>query len=250
MDITYSIVFAAGILSFLSPCVLPLVPPYLCYLTGISLSELLLNEDKKIYNKTLIFRSIFFVLGFSLVFIVMGASASAIRPLFNVRFEFLNVGFGFSQIAGFIILLFGFHFMGLFNLSFLNRNFSYQKNFKITGFSSSFLMGLVFGFGWTPCIGPVLASVLTLASVKESLYEGALLLSVYSLGLGIPFILSSLAINKLIKKIKKYKRYIHLVERMMGLILALTGIGFIFGWVEQSAYFLVENLTFLSIFGL
>jgi cytochrome c-type biogenesis protein len=140
--------------------------------------------------------------------------------------------------------------MGLFNLSFLNRNFSYQKNFKITGFSSSFLMGLVFGFGWTPCIGPVLASVLTLASVKESLYEGALLLSVYSLGVGIPFILSSLAINKLIKKIKKYKRYIHLVERMMGLILALTGIGFIFGWVEQSAYFLVENLTFLSIFGI
>ena len=109
-------------------------------------------------------------------------------------------------------------------------------------------MGLVFGFGWTPCIGPVLASVLTLASVKESQYEGALLLYVYSLGLGIPFIISSLAINKLIKKIKKYKRYIHLVERMMGLILALTGIGFIFGWVEQSAYFLVENLTFLSIF--
>ena len=147
-------------------------------------------------------------------------------------------------------MLFGFHFMGLFNFSFLNKNFSYQKNFKITGFFSSFLMGFVFGFGWTPCIGPVLASVLTLASVKESLYEGALLLSIYSLGLGIPFILSSLAINKLIKKIKKYKRYIHLVERMMGLILVLTGIGFIFGWVEQSSYFLVENLTFLSIFGL
>lgn len=250
MDLFFLLCFFAGILSFLSPCVLPIVPSYLCYLTGISLVDI--DNNKSDYNlrKRIIIRSVCFVFGFSFVFISMGASVNILRPILNFSFEILGVTVDLQKFAGLVIIIFGLNFFGFFKLNILSRTFAINSHFQSHSNGISFIMGSLFAFGWTPCIGPVLATVLTLASTEETIIRGVILLVFYSAGLGVPFILSSFAIDKLLYFVRKMGQKIKYVEYTMGSILIFTGLSFILGWIENGAFFLLENIGFLSNFGI
>jgi len=209
----------AGFLSFVSPCVLPLIPAYISYISGVSLQEM---QAGNISTKKIIGNSIAFVLGFSVVFIALGASATTLGKVLarNMR--------TFRIIAGVLIIIFGLHTAGFIRIKFLN----YEKKMKIgsknTSIVGAFLMGFAFAFGWTPCIGPILGAILTEASTYTTISKGILLLSFYSLGLGIPFILTAVAINKFFAAFKKIRRYFHLIEIIAGLLLIGLGLLLIF----------------------
>ncbi len=210
--------FLFGILSFLSPCVLPLVPGYISFISGLSFEELReATSAKKFLVRTLL-SSVFFVLGFSIVFVALGASATAIGKFLS---ENMNI---ISKIAGVIIILFGLHMTGVFKIKFLNYEAKLRLQGKRIGIIGAFLIGFAFAFGWTPCIGPVLATILVLASQQETIKQGILLLSVYSLGLGIPFILTSLSINFFFNWFSKVRRHLNVVEIVSGVILILLGV--------------------------
>lgn len=232
----------AGILSFLSPCVLPLVPPYLCYIAGVSLDDLKQGGAASTKNKAVV-PAIFFVLGFSVVFISLGASASYIGGLVSEYFDIL------SKIAGAIIILMGLHFMGVFRLAFLYREARYQYEAKNINLFGAFLVGVAFAFGWTPCIGPVLAAILAVAAREESLASGAYLLSVYSLGLGLPFILAAWAINPFLSFAQRFNKHLGLIEKIMGALLVLTGILFLTGAFAHVAYWILEKFPVLGTIG-
>jgi len=249
MDTFFILAFIAGILSFLSPCVLPIVPSYLCFLTGASLVEIR-SSDSFSLRKSIIVRSVFFVLGFSLIFIGLGASATLLRPILNFNIIVFDQNINLQKIAGLIIILFGLHLMGVYKFQFLNRQLSIDISSKRKGISISFLMGTAFAFGWTPCIGPILATILTLASAEETIYRGIILLTFYSLGLGVPFILSSFLIDRVIQLIKNFGPMYNYIETAMGIVLLFTGLAFIFGWIEEGAFFLLENFSFLANFGI
>ena len=249
MDTFFILAFIAGFLSFLSPCVLPIVPSYLCFLTGASLAEIR-GSDSFSTRKSIIVRSVFFVLGFSLIFIGLGASATLLRPILNFNIIIFDQNINLRKIAGLIIILFGLHMLGVYKFQFLNRQLGIDISSKRKGVSISFLMGTAFAFGWTPCIGPILSTILTLASVEETITEGVLLLTFYSLGLGIPFIISSFLINHLIQFTKKFKTKYYYLEICIGVIMIFTGLAFIFGWIEEGAFFLLENFSILSKFGI
>ena len=249
MDLFFIVCFFAGLLSFLSPCVLPIVPSYLCFLTGSSLEEIRVSDTINSHRPTLI-RSIFFVLGFSLIFIGLGASATLLRPILNFNITIFDQNINLQKIAGLIIILFGLHLIGVYKFQFLNRQLSIDISSKRKGISISFLMGTAFAFGWTPCIGPILATILTLASAEETIYRGIILLTFYSLGLGVPFILSSFLIDRVIQLIKNFGPMYNYIETAMGIVLLFTGLAFIFGWIEEGAFFLLENFSFLANFGI
>ncbi|MBD3426674.1 MAG: cytochrome c biogenesis protein CcdA [Candidatus Omnitrophica bacterium] len=217
-NVSFGIAFLAGVLSFLSPCVLPLVPGYISFLSGTSLEELKRGApEKKVLVKAGIV-SIFFVLGFSVVFTALGASATFIGRLLS---EYQGL---ITKIAGVVIVLLGLHLVGLFNLSWLN----YQKKFDISPAApspaSAFFIGMAFGFGWTPCVGPILAGILAIAATQETVVRGVLLLLVYSMGLGIPFILTGFAVGVFMKFFERYKRFIRTGEVIAGLFLIIVGI--------------------------
>ncbi|MFQ5953119.1 MAG: cytochrome c biogenesis CcdA family protein [Candidatus Omnitrophota bacterium] len=208
----------AGIISFLSPCVLPLVPAYISFLSGVSLEELKQGTSHK---KVLIkagFTSVFFVAGFSVVFIALGASASLVGKLLS---EYINV---FTKIAGVAIVILGLHLLGVLKMDWLGR----EKRLKVKKFSPSFLgaflIGLAFAFGWTPCVGPILAGILALAAAQQTLVKGMYLLAVYSLGIGIPFIVTGFAIGAFMKFFEKYKKFIRWGEIVAGILLIAIGI--------------------------
>ncbi len=208
--------FLAGLASFLSPCVLPLIPGYLSFISGLSLDDLSQEAAPGILRSAGL-GSIFFVLGFSVVFIALGASASALgRELFQHRL-FLD------RLAGSVIILFGLHMSGLLPI----RLLYYEKRAQARiapGFWGAFVMGLAFAFGWTPCIGPILGAILALAATQKTLIEGMGLLAVYSLGLGIPFILSAFGLGSFLQLFKRYKKFLPWVERISGLFLVLMGL--------------------------
>ena len=249
MDLFFIVCFFAGLLSFLSPCVLPIVPSYLCFLTGSSLEEIRVSDTIN-SHRTILIRSIFFVLGFSLIFIGLGASATLLRPILNFNIIIFDQNINLQKIAGLIIILFGLHLIGVYKFQFLNRQLSIDIGIKRKGIGISFLMGTAFAFGWTPCIGPILSTILTLAAVEETITEGVILLTFYSLGLGIPFIISSFLVNGLIQFIKNFKKKYYYVEISMGVVMLFTGIAFIFGWIEEGAFYLLENFSILSKFGI
>ena len=203
--------FGAGFISFLSPCVLPLIPGYISYISGESLGDIV-EKQKKVILKTVLFS-----LGFSLVFISFGATASFIG---NILLENSNT---LRIIAGIIIIIFSLQLIGILNLNFLNQ----EKRFQTKNYSNNLffpvLVGAAFGFGWTPCIGPVLGSILTLAAVESSIGKGILLLSFYSLGLAIPFILSGYGISKFLAFSKNFRKNINIVSKLGGGILLITG---------------------------
>ena len=230
------IAFSAGLISFLSPCVLPLIPGYISFISGQSLNELL--EKKKID----LFPLILFSLGFSSVFIIFGATASFLGKVLLQNSQQLRI------VAGIIIIIFSLQLLGIFNISFLNfEKKIYTKKLNNTWFS--FIVGMAFGFGWTPCIGPILGSILALASTEQTIYKGMLLLSFYSLGLAIPFILSGYLIQKFIAVSKNIKSNINLISKIGGSLLLITGILILTNNLQAIGFYILEYVPFLQKFG-
>jgi cytochrome c-type biogenesis protein len=220
-EVSYFAAFLAGLLSFLSPCILPLVPGYISFITGISLEELR-DEDRANSNSLLrvLLGALFFIFGFSLVFILLGASATFIG-------QFLQIySVWFKRVGGIIIIIFGLHMIGIINIPFLNfqKKFQTGQNISFNLFITPFIMGFAFAFGWTPCIGPILAAILVYASTQETVIKGMALLSVYSLGLGIPFMLTALAVNQFYQFSIKVKKYFRIIELVGGILLITIGV--------------------------
>ncbi len=230
------IAFGAGLISFLSPCVLPLIPGYISFISGTSLNELL--EKKKINITPLIL----FTLGFSFVFIMFGAAASYLGQVLLKNSEMLRVS------AGLIIIIFSLQLIGILNINFLNfEKKIYTKSNNNIWFS--FVVGMAFGFGWTPCIGPILGSILALASTEETIFKAIILLSFYSLGLAIPFILSGYLMQRFLLFSKNFRKNINLVSKIGGGILLITGILILTNQLQVLGYYILNSLPFLQNFG-
>ena len=230
------IAFGAGLISFLSPCVLPLIPGYISFISGASLNELL--AKKKINLIPLVL----FTLGFSFVFIMFGAAASYLGQVLLQNSQTLRV------IAGLVIMIFSLQLIGLINISFLNfeKKVYTKKNNNIW---FSFIVGMAFGFGWTPCIGPILGSILALASTEETIFKAIILLSFYSLGLAIPFILSGYLMQRFLMFSKNFRKNINLVSKIGGVILLITGILILTNQLQVLGYYILNSLPFLQNFG-
>jgi len=244
MDIPIYYALLAGALSFLSPCVLPLVPPYLCYMAGVTTADLRGDNETQVdpnLRRKVVFHAVLFVLGFSVIFVSLGASATAIGKFLLQWSEVL------SKIAGVLIIIMGLHFLGLFKIAFLQREARFQTSGS--GPVGTFVMGLAFAFGWTPCIGPILAPILSLAGAKETVGEGAFLLGVYSAGLGIPFILAALFVGPFMQFLDRFKRHLGRVEQIVGVLLILTGILFLTGGLQVFAYWLLSTFPVLGQIG-
>ena len=234
--IELTIALGAGLISFLSPCVLPLIPGYISYISGSSLSELI---EKKNVN---LFPIILFTIGFSVVFIIFGAASTFLGNIF------LQNSYELRIVAGLIIIILSLHIIGLINLKFLNYEKRIQTNISKNLFSP-ILIGMAFAFGWTPCIGPILGSILVLASTEESLFQGILLLSFYSIGLAVPFILSGYLIQKFLLFSKNFKKNINKVSKIGGVILLITGILIITNQLQALGFYLLNIFAFLQNFG-
>jgi cytochrome c-type biogenesis protein len=232
----------AGIISFLSPCVLPLVPPYLVFLAGTSLERLADAEPEPRVRRETVVAAALFVLGFSTVFVALGASASVIGSLMRAYSNSLSI------IAGIAIIIMGLHFLGITQIALLHR----QKRVEVAkpvGLWGAYVMGLAFAFGWTPCIGPILAAILAVAASEQTVAKGAGLLAVYSLGLGIPFLIAAFAIEPFAAFLARFKNYLHRVEQAMGALLVLTGIAFLTGSINQMSVWLLETFPVLGKIG-
>ena len=230
------VAFGAGLLSFLSPCVLPLIPGYVSYVSGQSLQEVI--KSKKINP----FPLILFCCGFSTVFIIFGASASLLGQLFLQNSETLRV------LAGVIIVIFSFQLIGIINIPYLN----FEKRFDAKESKNIFfpyIIGLAFGFGWTPCIGPILGSILALASIEDTLVRAILLLLFYSLGLALPFILSGYLIQRFLLLSKNFKRNMNLISKIGGIILFITGILILTNQLQVIGFYIIEIFPFMQKFG-
>ena len=230
------IAFGAGLISFLSPCVLPLIPGYVSFISGQSLQEIL--KSKKIDVLPLIL----FCFGFSTVFIILGASASFLGQTLLQNSEILRV------LAGIVIIIFSLQLIGLINIGYLNleKRFEAKKSQHIL---FPYLIGLAFGFGWTPCIGPILGSILALASIEETLSKAIMLLSFYSIGLAIPFILSGYLIQKFLLFSKNFKKNINLISKSGGIILLVTGILILTNQLQAIGFYIIKIFPFMQNFG-
>tara|TARA_B100000609_G_C17210579_1_gene433537 strand:+ start:590 stop:1297 length:708 start_codon:yes stop_codon:yes gene_type:complete len=228
--------FGAGLISFLSPCVLPLIPGYISYISGSSLKDLV---EKKNIN---LFPIILFTVGFSIVFIIFGAASTFLGQVL------LQNSFELRVAAGLVIIILALHIIGIINIKFLNYEKRIHTNSNV-GFYSPILIGMAFAFGWTPCIGPILGSILVLASTEESLNRGIFLLFSYSLGLAIPFILSGYLMQKFLIFSKNFKKNITLVSKVGGIILLITGILILTNQLQALGYYLLEIFPFLQNFG-
>ena len=243
IDVTFGAAFLAGLISFVSPCVLPLVPPYLCYLAGVSLDQLTGDAPTEVRRRTVFFSSLTFVLGFSTVFVALGAGASAIGQFVRSYMDILSV------VGGVIIIVMGLHFLGVFRIGLLHRQARMEvRNHKV-GPAGSYLMGLAFGFGWTPCIGPVLSVILGVAGTRDTVGAGALLLAVYSLGLGIPFVAAGLFAGPFMRWMRRYRGHLGKVEKAMGALLVLTGVLFVTGQITTIAYWMLSLFPGLAQLG-
>ena len=230
------IAFGAGLISFLSPCVLPLIPGYVSYISGNSINELL---DKKNVN---MIPMVLFTIGFSIVFLIFGAASTFLGQVL------LQNSYELRIAAGLIIIILSLHIIGVLNIKFLNFEKRIQTNIN-TNFYSPILIGMAFAFGWTPCIGPILGSILVLAATEESINKGILLLTFYSLGLAIPFILSGYLIQKFLIFSKNFRKNISLVSKIGGIILLITGVLIITNQLQALGYYLLNIFPFLQNFG-
>ena len=222
-EVTLLAAFAAGFLSFVSPCVLPLIPGYISFVSGVSVEEMRADAAPATSRLQEFLTSLAFVIGFSLVFVALGASATAIGKFLFARLPL------FSKIAGAVLIVFGLHTMGVFRLAFLDTEKRVHSQRKPAGPIGAVLVGVAFAFGWTPCIGPILGGILAIAGSKNSVAEGVTLLAVYSLGLGIPFLLTSLAINQFFGAAKRIRKYYHAIELTSGALLIVIGVLIISG---------------------
>ncbi len=240
-DISLPAAAAAGLISFLSPCVLPLAPPYLCYLAGTSLEELA-EESEAEARRDIIVVALLFVLGFSTVFVALGATASAFGALIRQWSHVLSIA------AGIGIVLMGLHFLGVFRIAAMHR----EKRFEIArppGLWSAYLMGLAFAFGWTPCIGPILATILAVAGSEETATRGAVLLGAYSLGLGAPFVLAAFAMERFLESARRFRSQFGRLEKLVGALLVLTGIAFLSGGLQAASGWLINAFPALGQLG-
>ncbi len=255
LDVSLGAALLAGAISFLSPCVLPLVPPYLCFITGTSLEELVEQKMRpQEERRRTMLAALLFVLGFSTVFIALGASASWIGSLLRTELARQVELFGFAfnpitAIAGLVIIAMGLHFLGVFRMFWISREVRYQHKAHPGGLLGAYLIGLAFAFGWTPCIGPVLGTILTIAASEQDVMKGAGLLAVYSAGLGIPFLLAAAGVGTFMGFMSGFRKHLGTVERVAGALLVLSGIMFITGGVQAMSYWLIEKFPFLLNLG-
>lgn len=243
LEVTFGGAFLAGLISFISPCVLPIVPPYLCYLAGVSLEQLTGKDESDLPATRVFLAALTFVLGFTTVFVALGATASVIGQLIA---RYLDV---FAWVAGIIIIVMGLHFLGLFRIGLMYREARVHVARKPAGLIGSYLIGLAFAFGWTPCVGPILGTILFIAGAENTAGQGAVLLAVYSLGLGVPFLLAAAFAGPFMNWAKSFRRYMRSVEMAMGVMLVATGVLFISGGMSYMAFWLLETFPAFSKFG-
>lgn len=255
IDVSYISAIGAGALSFLSPCVLPLVPPYLCYMAGVSMDDF--RRDPSLIKQgdgtavvaataprlALMTASVAFVLGFSTVFTALGAGASTIGGLLRMWQQEL------AMVAGVLIILMGLNFLGILRIPLLSREARFQPGGKPASAAAAYVMGLAFAFGWTPCIGPVLGPILTLAGGSATVSDGALLLAAYSLGLGIPFLLAALFSGAFMRFLQRFRLHLGKVERIMGVLLVIAGVLFLTGGIQAASFWLLETFPVLGTLG-
>ena len=242
-DVTYPGAALAGLLSFASPCVLPLVPPYLCYIAGVSFEELSAREPGQPHVRARVLgAALAFVLGFTTVFVGLGASASVVGGLLRRYSDTLSI------VAGVVIIVFGLHFLGLLRIPALYREARFQPN-RPAGPLGAYVIGLAFAFGWTPCIGPVLAAILAVAGREESVLQGASLLAVYSAGLGVPFLLAAAFAGAFLSVASGLKRRMAVVEKGMGALLVVAGCLFLSGQTAALSFWLLETFPGLAKLG-
>ena len=238
MTVTLTLAFLAGLISFLSPCVLPLIPGYISYISGTSFDQI--KEAKKNY---IILKTIFFTLGFSFVFISLGSTASLLGKFFLINSEIFRI------LAGIIIIFFSLQLIGIINFNFLNKDIRIFTNKYSDSITFPLIVGAAFGFGWTPCIGPILGSILTLAAIEENISRSILLLSFYSLGLAVPFIISGILIDKFLLFSKNFKKYISMITKIGGIVLLLTGIAILTNQLQVLGFFIFEYFPSLGKIG-
>ena len=235
-----TVALMGGLISFLSPCVLPIVPPYLAYMSGVSLGEM---QGTGTARRKAVVAALFFVLGLSTVFLLLGLTASAFGAFFLQNQEL------FSQISGLVVILFGLHFLGLFRIPFLDREARIDAGDAGGSAFGAYVLGLAFAFGWTPCIGPQLGAILSLAASEASVARGTLLLGIYAAGLGIPFLLAAMFLAQSMTLMNRLKRHMGLIEKVMGVLLVLVGLALVTGAFTGFSFWLLETFPSLGELG-
>jgi len=236
-EVTYIGAFIAGLLSFLSPCVLPLIPSYITYITGLSFADLQADHPSHIIRQKTILHSLCFIGGFTVVFVLLGASATYIGSFLAQHAAVIR------KVGGVLLLLLGLHVCGLLPVKFLLGEKRVSVKHKPAGYLGSFLVGIAFAAGWTPCIGPILAAILAVAATEENVYQGILLLLLYSLGLGVPFFLSALAMHRFLIIFNRFKKYIPVFEKVTGVFLMLIGVLIYTNWLTRLSGYLTIFTT-------
>lgn len=226
-EVTYVGAFIAGLLSFLSPCVFPLIPSYITYITGISFADLQAEHPSHIIRQKSILHSLCFICGFTTVFVLLGASATYIGSFLQENTAIIR------KIGGVLLVLLGIHVTGILHLKFLLGEKRVSIKHKPAGYAGSYLVGIAFAAGWTPCIGPILAAILAVAATEESVYQGILLLLLYSMGLGVPFFLSALALHRFLVVFNRFKKFIHVFEIITGIFLVVIGVLIYTNWLSR-----------------
>jgi len=234
------IALVAGIISFLSPCVLPIVPPYLAYMSGVSLGDM---SSVAAARRKAVISALFFVMGLSTVFLFLGFTASAFGAFF------LQNQLLFARISGVVIIVFGLHFLGIFRIPFLDQEARLDAGDKGGSSFGAYVLGLAFAFGWTPCIGPQLGAILSLAATEASVAKGTLLLGIYAAGLGIPFLLAAMFITRAMGVMNRIKPHMKTIERVMGLLLVAVGLAMVTGAFSNFAFWLLETFPALGTLG-
>ncbi len=230
MGASLLIAFLAGVLSFLSPCVLPIVPPYLAFMAGSTIDEVSAGRDRKVIGMAL-----FFVMGLSTVFLFLGFAASAFGQVF-LRYQ-AEMG----MVAGAVIIIFGLHFIGLFRIPFLYREARFDAGDQSGSMFGAYILGLAFAFGWTPCIGPVLGGILSLAAQEGSIQRGVVMMGFYAIGLGVPFLLAAIFMRHFMGAMVKMRKHMGLVEKIMGVLLLIVGVMLLTGTFSDISFWLLEN---------
>lgn len=243
IDIGYTSALLAGAISFLSPCVLPLVPPYLCFMAGVSVEDFRHPDGRASARLALLAAALAFVLGFSTVFVALGAGASTIGALLRAWQQELAIA------AGLVIILMGLNFLGIVRIPLLSREARFQAGGKPASIGAAYVMGLAFAFGWTPCIGPVLGPILTLAGGRETVGQGALMLGVYSAGLGIPFLVAALFSDAFMRFLQSFRVHLGRIEKAIGGLLVVAGLLFLTGSMQNMAFWLLETFPALGQLG-
>ncbi|MDJ0685757.1 MAG: cytochrome c biogenesis protein CcdA [Alphaproteobacteria bacterium] len=240
MDVTLAGAFIGGALSFISPCLLPLIPPYLCYIAGVTHDEL--RGSAGVAQGRIVAYALAFVIGFSIIFIGFGAIATVFGQFITENFDLMNYG------AGALIILFGLHFLGVIRIPILHRQARFESR-AVGGPLGAFVLGLAFAFGWTPCVGPILAAILFMAGSEDSVWEGVVLLTSYSAGIGLPFVLAAAFTGAFLTISDRLKRNMAVIERVSGGFLIVTGLLFMTGLITEIGFFIQRFVPSLGTIG-